>query len=186
MKRLPLLFLFLLVLLVSGCSWLSKDKTAVGDEKSLLKTVNWVQASKLKKGSKVLIVPFSPGKDVAANDDTDRLALKVVKGCAEVVMGDPQEGLIVLNMEEAAKADYILKGRIQRADIIQSGFLGFFRKVHKSIKVSGSIIDVNDDGLIMEFSHHRQSRKGHISLNELALLLGRDIGNYLIRTSERK
>ena len=171
---------------MSGCSWLSKGKTTVGGEKSLLKSVDWVRASKLKKGSKILILPFSPGKDVAANDDTDRLALKVVKGCAEVVMGDPQEGLIVVSMEEAAETDYILKGRIQRAGILHSGFPVFFRKAHKSIEVSGSIIDVNDDGLIMEFSHHRQSRKGRISLNELALLLGRDIGNYLIRTGERK
>lgn len=134
-----------------------------------------INAALLTSGKNVLIVPFSPGPMVAASDEVEHIALRLVKGMSEEIKdgGD----LNVLAGDQAQDAQIVIKGRIKRMRTKKS-FRFFGRERTASLAVEGEAISRPGGQPIAHFTGTILPQDKKDTFETLAEQLGRDIGKF--------
>jgi len=182
------LFLLVLVLISSGCSLLKgKPKPAEpavafstsSENPKPLQDIKILDKEKFSQGGKILVVPFSPGVNVAANDEFDRASLMIVKGIADSLNGEAGARFTVLNAENAETADLILEGRIM--SMKESGKL---KKVvsfkdKKVLAVEGKMVDARSGAIVFHFTETQESINKKQDFIDLSSSIGQEIGKFL-------
>jgi len=144
-----------------------------------LKEARVLQSEQFAKGGNLLVVPFSAGAGVTANDDSDRLSLLIVKGIADV-LGDSQH-FKLLSAEDAQMADVVIKGRIIQAEQKNTFSKPWGKKPkYLELSVEGSVLGVENEDLIAKFGQVKEIQGKGVNLEKLAYDIGTEIGNFLI------
>ena len=180
------LFLIVLVLISSGCSLLrGKPKAAepmaspatLSEEEQFFRNIKILEDDQFKKGGKVLVVPFSPDVNTAANEELERVSLAIVKGIADSL--DTSSRFSVLDGTNAGTADLILQGRI-----LSMNKTGRLKKIvtfknKESLAVEGKMIDAKSGKIVFHFSNDKTTRDKKQTFVDLGSSIGRDIGKFL-------
>lgn len=177
------LFLIVLVLVGSGCSLFHKHQKAESiavaspaPKVSRLENSKILDQEKLAKGGKILVVPFTPGVDVTADEELDRVSLMIVQGIAGSLDGNPR--FSVLNAENADTADFILEGRV-----IAMSKPGKLQKLvsrgKKHIAVEGKMVDAKSGNMVLHFTDSKESQNKKEPILNLGSAIGQDIGKFL-------
>ena len=129
---------------------------------------------------KVLTVPFSACEGVEATDHIDKDALKIVKGIYDVLK-ENGGNFEVLVADNAYIADTVLKGHIVEAMVPVRGMKGWIKRGKKKVlSVEGKMVDKNSQEVILYFSHQQETKDGKITLEQLGLVMGKDIGKFIV------
>ena len=185
------ILLTFLVLVNSGCCWFKGKHRSVEPVVVIspspaqmlpLRNAKILDQEKFNEGGRILVLPFTPGVNVAANDQLERVSLMIVKGAADSLGTDSR--FTVLDSQNAGTADLILEGRIvtmQKTGKIKK--LTTF-KDKKYIEVEGKLIDAKSGHIVFHFSDSKESKNKKQTFNDLALAIGQDIGK-LFNAPER-
>lgn len=163
----------------AGCSWLG-HKPAVSLEEETnpyLSSGKIINKDLLKKGGKLVVIPFKAGPGVEENDQLDKIALMIVKGIADEL--GSSGSLEVVTGDKAKDADFILEGHVTS--------LGRTAKLKRwttfqdktELAVKGRISAVKTKEMVAVFSDDRQSKYKGETQQQLGLMLGQDIGKFI-------
>jgi hypothetical protein len=147
----------------------SKAKSSLEDSRILDK-------EKFNKGGRLLVVPFTPGVNVAANEELDRVSLMIVRGIADSLNDNAH--FIVLNSGNADTADLILEGRI--VAMTKPGQIKkLVSKKKKYIAIEGKLIDAKSGDIVCYFTDREESQSRKQPFADLGSSIGQDIGKFL-------
>jgi hypothetical protein len=177
MKRILVGAVLFVSLILAGCSFWPTRKIIEPAPVLSVSSGEILQKKRLTQGGNVLIVPFSAGENVAETNDLERTSLKIVRGIADVLKeGAP--ALKILTADNAADADFILKGYVTKREsssrlkkIIGKGNI-------RVLAVEGKLVDRKTDEVVLYFFHERKA-KGK-TFDEMAQTLGEDIGRFIL------
>lgn len=185
MKKIIFPILFLSFLFLAGCSVHPKPKVV-----NTLKVLPLTQAmvfekEKLAKGGKVLVVPFSAGENIEANDQLDRVSLMIVKGIADTLaLGEPFK---ILVEQDAQSADFVIKGRIVQMEQKTPFHKPWRKKTEKlTLKVEGSVLGVENEEILAKFSQIKILESQTVSFETLGYDIGTEIGRWLLESATTK
>ena len=169
-------FLFLLVF-VSGCAHGAAGPKAAPAARAEVASQNRceiVNRPRLYKGGALLIVPFSPGVDVAATDDVERISLRIVKGAAELLQ-EKAPRLEVLLAQNAERAELVLRGRVTKLEDPVGLRNKWFSHRQKSLEVKGEMLDSRTNETVLTFSVQLAATAQSESFDDLGQRIGRQI-----------
>jgi hypothetical protein len=133
-----------------------------------------VDVQRLRRGGRLLIVPFSPGVNVSASDELERIALRTVQ--TMVAEFNPETSpFIILHAENAQTAELIMKGRVVQMKESRGLKLWGQRKRSRVLEISGRIVDPATNETILVFTYGRESEDPAVTWEDLAGLIGQDI-----------
>lgn len=172
--------------LTAGCGWFSgKPKAAASlsiEVPAPLKFVRdgkVVDAKPLKDGGKIVVISFKAGAGVEATDQLDQTALMLVKGIVDLLHkeGAPFE---VLTGENAADADFIIKGHITKFK--KPSFVNRWILLNRNIgiEVEGRMLEARSNRTILVFAHGQRARVREKDHKQLGYLVGEDIARFLL------
>ena len=200
MKNLKTLFLIFLCFLI-GCAWFKTNSSSSQGASLDGATGKIVLAERLKKGGRLLVVPFSAGVGIEANEQCEKISLAIVRGIVDVFeennvglrqttlkdntdtsnLGQHDGGRFeILFSEDSRKADLIIEGHI--TDLRQpSQFQKWvLRKKTMRLSVEGRMVDRTTGEMILAFNDTQQSKNSKKSYQELGYLIGKDIGHFIV------
>ena len=180
-------FLFFLVLIfIPGCAWLGLSKNAVGNEKTsgdvvvadpFVKAGNIIDAQRLEKGGKLLVVPFPAGANVVVNERTDKIALMIVKGIADELK-DPR--FHVLDEATAHEAQLVITGHVTASGESSRWDRWVLRKTQNTVSVEGRMVDAASGATVLVFTHSARASTRREDPAQSGYDIGRDIGRFII------
>ncbi len=182
-----LLITIFLSCLAAGCGWFSGKPKAVASLSgspqtpapvTFVRDGKVVDAQSLKEGGKIVIIPFQAGDGVEATDQLDKAALMLVKGIADLL---EKEGapFKVLTDENAADADFIIKGHITKISKPSLARRWLFGNSRISLEVEGRMVEARSGRSILVFAHGQRARVREKDHKQLGYLLGEDIARFL-------
>lgn len=180
-------FLFFLVLLfISGCAWLglSKnvvDKNRISEDASVagpfVKTGNVIDAPRLEKGGKLLVIPFPAGANVVVDERSDKIALMIVSGIADELKGSRFE---VLNDANAHEADLIITGHVTGIGKPAKWKRWFLQTTRDTVSIEGRMVDAASKATVIVFTHSARASAREKDHAQLGYEIGKDIGRYIM------
>lgn len=176
MKRLVLILIPWGVVLLMGCSLIGSPK---GQAASGIDAAKVLRKDVLRRGGDLLVIPFTAGENVTANDELDRVALRVVQGVA-AVLDESSSPLKVLGAEDAGSAQLILRGRFSGKACAGWMARRLRGRPGKVLGVEGELLDRNTGEVVLTFSHRRRGLGRGEDFEALGLALGQDIGRFLL------
>ncbi len=167
-----------------GCALNSKKGDPYFQDETFLDSYKIFDAAGLKKGKKILIIPFKAGRGIEANESLDSLSLMLIKGVHDGLK-DKNDAHVVLAAPEAETADLILKGYITRIQTPGKfgGLIGS-EKPH-SLTIEANLIDKKTGQMIAVFKQKKESLDPMQSLKHLAHFIGQDIAQSIINESSK-
>lgn len=180
---------FLILFFASGCAWLGFSKNAVGNKNVLeeaasadpvVKTGKIVAAERLRKGGKVLVVPFPAGANVAADERSDKIALMIVSGIADELKGSRFQ---ILNEANAHEAELIVTGHVTGTGKPSKWKRWLLQTSQNDVSVEGRMADAASQATVLVFTHSARSSARKKDHARLGYDIGKDIGRY-IRSTE--
>lgn len=180
---------FVILIFISGCAWLGLSKNVVGDENVLgeaasadpfVKTGKIVDAERLKKGGKVLVVPFPVGANVIADERSDKIALMIVSGIADELKGSHFQ---ILNETNAREAELIITGHVTGTGKPAKWKRWLLQATQNTVSIEGRMMDAASKSTVLVFTHSARSSAREKDHAQLGYTIGKDIGRY-IRSAE--
>ncbi len=193
MKKINYPIFFILVCLLTGCSWIhSKKKDISNRDESIWKemgsaqfveTGKIVNPQRIANGGNLLIIPFRAGPDVEANDNLDKITLMIIKGVSDIIE-ENDANLKVLVAQNAQDAEFIIDGHITHVDASTKMNKLILRKNNITLSVKGQMVDRNTGELIAVFTDTLVSNKKEENHRQLGYAIGRNIGRFLLSRSQ--
>ncbi len=204
MKK-SLYFILAFSLVFNGCAWfhsggsksksnrrinpddlvvkLDEEKTVVSG--NLLKDGNLIDRQKLRLGGNVVVIPFSPGVDIEANDEFDKMTLRIIAGIREAFQ-DQSKDFTVLSSDEADQADFIIEGRVIEVQKPSMMKRVTFKPNRLRLSVEGKMIDRETEKPILLFSDSVEAKNKKETLGVLGNHIGRHIGQFIVTSALSK
>jgi hypothetical protein len=179
MKCTRLLITLFLITSLCGCSFFHRKGTVESPPKPLVQSGKIVNKEKLSTGGKLLIIPFSPGEDVAATSKMEKVAVMIAKGISEVIM-ESDSPIEILMAHNSDMAQMILSGHVVRMSSTKGVKKLLLNKRQKSLGVQGKLFDKRTGQLIAYFSHEKQTSVIDESFEDIGLMIGKDIGRFIL------
>ena len=182
--------LFLVLFFVAGCAWLGLSENAVGNEKisgevtvanSFVKAGKVIDVQRLKKGGKLLVVPFPAGVNVAANERLDRIALTIVQGIADELKDTRFQ---VLGDATAHEAELVITGHVTVDGESSKWDRWVLRKTRNTVSVEGRMVDAASGATVLVFTHSVEAATRREDRAQLGYDIGRDIGRFIISSAD--
>ncbi len=131
----------------------------------------------------LIVVPFTAGIGVEANQDLDLVSLWIVKGIISTVNRYGAH-FKILPAEEADKADLIIQGHITRREKTQTGQKWMFRPQEMILSVEARMTERKTGNLVLIYSRGRKApvtKEKRANEVILAQQIGFDIAFYILR-----
>lgn len=188
----PKIAIFLLCF-CAGCAWLKGGEKSAGGlnaavpetlSSGLISEGKVVNASALARGGRLLVVPFTAGAGVEANEELDRATLMIIKGMADT-LGENDPSFEVLSGEDASMADFILRGhviRYRKPSILRRWVM---RDRRARLEVEGRLLNARSKETILLFAHARERAEGAGADKDLGYAIGEDLGRFLLSAGDR-
>ncbi len=189
-------FLGLLIISIffSGCSWFGSKKTTrrvnpddlvvkVEDQEKVavngvLDNGTVIDRDQLKRGGNVIVIPFSPGSNIEANDEFDRVTLRIIRGIADEFESE-KSAFSFVSSDEESDAEFLIEGRVvelQKPSMMKTMTL---KNNRYRLSVQGKLINRNTNKSIVEFNDVAESKNKKETLEILGTKIGHHIGRYL-------
>ena len=171
---------FLLVFLCAGCSWLpGKTKVVQSEPVDRFNTGKIVNATLLKEGGRLLIVPFSAGANVSADEELDSTALRIVQGIVHRLR-DNKPYFDILLADNAEDADLFIEGHITK--LYEPSFFAywFLGKKKNIVDVSGRLTTRDTGEVIVIFKKRIKSSKKDDKFTNIGFKIGKNIGDFIL------
>ena len=193
MRRISLGIL-VLIFAITGCSWFGSKKSSkrinpddlvikledkkILPESDLIKDGTIIDQLKMKHGGQVIVVPFSPGADIEANDEFDRMTLRLIRSIADE-FSQKHSKFVFVTSENAGDADFILEGRVTELQkpSMMKGVMLKNNRTHVSIQ--GKLIDRETEKPIAVFNDAVQADNNKETLESLGSKIGTHIGRFI-------
>ena len=175
---------------LSGCAWLGLSKNTVGNGEisgeaditnSFVKVSKVIDAERLKKGGKLLVVPFPAGPNVAANERSDKIALMIVRGIADELKDTRFQ---VLDDATASKADLIITGHVMVVGGPAKWDKWLLKKSPNTISIEGRMMDAASKAPVLVFTHSAQAPAHREDQPQLGYDIGKDIGRFIVSAAD--
>lgn len=140
-----------------------------------------VQKDLLKQGGTVLLFPFIPGENVAADENVDRVSLRIIKGLAEVLKVSGAALTPVYSPD--ADHRFIVKGRVQDIRWYKSWW-PWGKRNQFVVKVSGQMVEARSGGVVLSFRHQRHGQVPQESVEGASQAIGEDLARFFIWGSQ--
>ena len=176
---------FLVLFFVSGCAWFGFFKKAV-DNKTFqdasvtgpfVETDKIVDAERLKKGGKLLVVPFPSGANVMADQRSDKIALMIVKGIADELK---ESRFKVLDNTNAQEAELIITGHLTGVEKSFKWNHWLLKTPQNTVSIEGRMVDATSNATVAVFMHTTKASAREKDPAQLGYDIGRDIGRYIM------
>ncbi len=184
MSNRPLVFMIIFIVFLGGCSHARSSKLLDNSRGNFTsKEARVFEREILAKGGNLLVVPFTAGVGVQANDGLDHVSLMIVKGIADT-LSTQGKSFKVLNAQDAQSADIVIKGRIINIET-ESHFPKPWqkRKNKLTLGVEGSILGVEPEQILAQFSQTKILESRERVFAPLAYDIGVEIGKILLDSS---
>lgn len=142
-----------------------------------------LQARRLKEGKRVMVIPFTAGVDIEANEELDKISLMIVKGVADAFNQDQKEfenHFTVLTNESPQQPDFLIQGHIIKkkdsSHITKWTMLG----QREILGVKGRLVDARTLEPILVFEDQAAAKSGGDSYNSLGHDIGKSIGQFIL------
>lgn len=170
------LIIVLVVLLTGGCTFFQSKPARIASEAPQTVRGRILDKDRFLIGGDILLIPFSPGEGVVADQQTERTALMIVKSLAETLQHSALRWH-VLGASEATEADIIVQGYI--TEMHSPSKWGWFGAQRIGLAVEGKITDTRTGDVLAEFKHTADGRpeEGFLSLGER---VGRDLAAFIL------
>lgn len=135
-----------------------------------------------KEGTSLMIVPFTAGIGVEANQDLDRLSLMIVKGTIDT-LNEYTTPFEILNPQEADRADLIIQGHITYRKNPKARKSWMFRSKETTLSVEAKITERKTGSLVLIYSRQRTAPATGEKKDEemiLAEQIGQDLAKYIL------
>ena len=133
----------------------------------------------LRKGARVLIVPFKAGAGVPANENSDRIALMIVKGIADAFT-ESGSTLQVLGAENAHEADFVMTGHITEIAMPSKFDRWLFKTPRNAVGVEGRLTGAASKEIVLVFTDRIQEHSRKKNHDQLGYDVGKDIGRFIL------
>lgn len=186
MKHVCSAVLFSVLFFLAGCAWLSFSKNVVDKNNipedapvvgSFVKTGKVIDAPRLKKGGKLLVIPFPAGVGVVANDRSDKIALMIVKGIADELK---KSQFAVLNDANAHEAELLITGHVTGIGKPSKWKRWLLQTTQDTVSIEGRMVDAASKANVIVFTHSAQTLAREKDHAQLGYDIGKDIGLYLM------
>ncbi len=173
--------IFFVLFFLPGCAWLGLAKNTVADGEvalgtAFVKTGKIFDPERLGKGGKLLVVPFPAGANVVANEQSDKIALMVVRGIADELKGSRFQ---VLDDENAHEADFVITGHMTVVSGPAKWDRWLLKKTTNTVSVEGRMEDSASEAAILVFTHSAQAASRRQDQAQLGYDIGKDIGRFI-------
>lgn len=173
----------LLLCLTAGCVWVAPKDTAGMKTHPLPQGQKILNAERLQKGGRMVVVPFRAGVGVEATDELDKIALMIVKGVADLLKKEGAH-FEVMTGENADQADFLIQGHITH----RAGASGLRRWILRSktieLGIEAKMMDIATQQTILVFTQRKETTKKARDYRELGYEIGEDLGRFILITSE--
>ena len=175
---------------LSGCAWLGFFKNTVENGEnpgetavtnSFGKASKVMDAERLKKGGKLLVVPFPAGANVAANGRCDKIALMIVKGIADELK---ETRFQVLDDATAHESDLIMMGHVTAVGGPGKWDKWLLRKSRNTVSIEGRMVDAVSNAPVLVFTHSAQASARREDQPQLGYDIGKDIGRFIVSAAD--
>lgn len=191
MDHLRSVVFFSVLFFLSGCAWLGLSRNTIGSEKgsggavtrSFVKTGKIIDAERLKRGGKLLIVPFKAGVDVEANEQSDKIALMIVKGIADELK-EHGPSFQILGSDNAQKADFIMTGYVTTVAEPSRLARWILMKSQRTLSVEGRMVEAASNKTIMFFTDSAHAGRRDQWPAQPGHDIGNDIGRFIVSVRE--
>lgn len=178
------------LILCSGCAWLGFFHHGAVEERSaretstaasFVKTGKGIDVGRLRKGGKLLIVPFSAGANVVANERSDKIAMMIVTGTADELKGSRFQ---ILNDENAREADLIMTGHVTGTGKPSKWGRWFLRASQNDVSVEGRMADAVSGATVLVFTDSARASPRERDHAQLGYEIGKDIGRFIVSAAD--
>ncbi len=131
----------------------------------------------------VVIVPFSPGERVRADEHSERAALMMVKGFADLFHASSR--VRVAGSDQAGEADLVIEGTIDDMAIVHRWRRWIGLRPRARFRARGRAVTVGSSKTVAVFeviwAGHALTGRGEGSLDRIAYEMGRGFAGCLLR-----
>jgi hypothetical protein len=195
-------FCLSLACLVSGCSffWWSNEKndgtiTAVNEpliDVEFVKSGRINDPARLKEGGRLLLAPFTPGPEVAASDEIDKISLRIIRGILDVYEAkwpaDLADGAyaadnfdVAVVSEEEQDSQLKVHGRITEVHTSSSYKKWMLMKPKMRLSVEGWLVDVDNKRTVASFKDSVEIEADAATFADVGQEIGRHIGQFIFK-----
>jgi hypothetical protein len=189
-------FLCILILSVfcGGCSWFSSKKASrrvnpddlvvkLDEKKKIdvndaLENGTVMDHDQLKHGGNVIVIPFSPGSNIEANDEFDKVTLRIIRGIADEFESE-KSPFTFISSDGDGQADFLIEGRVielQKPTMMKTMTLQHNRY---RLAVQGKLINRDTEKPVLVFTDTAESKSKKETLEILGTKIGHHIGRYI-------
>lgn len=164
---------------LSGCAFFAHGDKAVANGNANAGAMKIIDASRLKEGGNLLVMPFRAGAGVLADEQLDRVSLMIVKGLVEAL----QQGNFpfrILSGETASEADLVIKGHIIELSVSKKfSVLGSGNKT-LTLSIDGKMVEEKTGQSLVHFTKKEMATQKTEDFMALAYTLGREMGKLVL------
>lgn len=131
-----------------------------------------------------MVVPFSAGPNVEANEDLDKIALMIVRGILDTI-GENHDTLRLVYSEQD-DPDLVLDGRVVALNHPSTLKKWTLMDTKKFLAVEGKLVDYETGYAVVYFSDEQKAKKGSEDQRLLGLRAGQNIGKYILSGLEEE
>ena len=186
MNRYRLVILSFSLLILCGCATgrvKHPPKKKISQEPESEYSAKVLRPAFLKKeGATLIVVPFTAGTGVEADNDLDRLSLMIVKGIIDTLNKDGKH-FKILAAEEADKADFIIQGHVTHPENLEHHRAWMFSLKEISLSIEARMTERKTGNLVLIYSRQRKAPFTKEKKEEemtLAQQLGEDLTEYIL------
>ena len=137
-----------------------------------------IDATRLKQGKNIVVIPFKAGVGVSANESLERITLMVVKGVADTFADDPEASFNFLTAENSMEADFVVQGHVTSRKGPSRVKRWVLLKGHKTLSVDGKMTDTETGEAVAVFNDQVTSTTE--SYEDLGYRIGKNVGLFIL------
>ena len=164
--------------IITGCSSSPLRKSTTSKSKQVQATSQVVDVDRLSQGGSLIIVPFTAGAGIEAIEETDRIALNIVKGLSET-LGANNSQFEILQSDSSKETQLVIKGHIT---VIANphGVKKWIGSKQSILGVDAHMIDAKTGNLVASFIEKEKFKRKEGDFNDAAIKIGHKIGQFII------
>lgn len=180
------ILVLLCIICLSGCFMSSPRKKTVSKPVSpqLLKIEgNIVNQEKLSQGGKLAFTDLKAGPLAVADEQTDRVSLKIIQGVTDVIINN-NAGLEITN--DPYEANLVFEGYIEEFVMPGKFSKTVLFKNQSRISISGELYDRKTGLRVLSFASSKTFNIKKENPSQVALSIGEAIGQFIVKHSSKE
>lgn len=139
-------------------------------------TGNIVLQDKLNKGGRIAFTDLKAGPLAIADEQTDRVALKIIQGVTDVIVNS-NVGITITN--DPHEANLVFEGYIEEFSVPSKFSKMFLLKQRSRVSISGEVYDRSTGMRVLSFASSKTFNNSKENPMQAGLSIGNAIGQFI-------